>query len=109
MVKMNNALLIKQLLTHIANAQFCADAVILDMGLKGNAKDKFNRIKNYLIGAEREISLSLSIEHANAIRNEVMKNWESLSFHNINHMVMAMDDEQRRKVEEYCSQIITNV
>ena len=42
---MNEALLIKQLLTHIANAQFCADAVILDMNLKGSAKDKFNRIK----------------------------------------------------------------
>ena len=105
---MNNALLIKQLLTHIANAKFCSDAVILDMNLKGSAKDKFNRIKNYLAGAEREISLSLSVEHAASIRDEVMQNWESLSFHNINHMVMAMDDDQRRMVEEYCSQIITN-
>jgi len=105
---MNEALLIKQLLTHIANAQFCADAVILDMNLKGGAKDKFNRIKNYLLGAEREISLSLSPKHSQAIREEVMQNWESLSFHNINYMVMAMDDDQRRMVEEYCSQIITH-
>lgn len=105
---MNGALLIKQLLTHIANAKFCSDAIILDMNLKGNSKDKFNRIKNYLEGAEREISLSVNIEQANAIRNEVMQNWESLAFHNINHLVMAMDDDQRRMVEEYCSQIITN-
>lgn len=102
----SSAMYIKQILINTANSIKTSEMVIIDSKLQGNAKNKFLQIINKLRGVEKEIYLSVSPEYAKIIKDEVLENWESLSFQNITTMMAIMDDKQRSILEECAGHIL---
>lgn len=98
--------LLKSILTFSMLGQRCAEQTIIDNNLQYAAKEKMKLIAKRFEGVEKDITLSISTEFANIIRNEVTQNWETFSFMNILHMVMSMTDQERAKVEEFCGNLL---
>lgn len=104
--KNSSAMYIKQILMNTANSIKTSEMVIIDGKLQGNSKNKILHIINKLRGVEKEIYLSVSTEYAKVIKEEVLENWESLSFQNVTTMMASMDDNQRRILEECAGHIL---
>lgn len=98
--------LLKSILTFAMLGEKCAEQVIIDNGLKFNAKNKMEMIGRRFKGVINDITQSTSEEYSNIIRAEVTENWESFSFMNILHIVMMMIDEERATVEKFCAQLL---
>ena len=102
------AMYIKQILINTANSIKDAEMVIIEEKLAGNAKNKFLMIINRLRGVEKDIYLSVSSEQAKVIKEEVLNNWETLSYQNVVTMMSSMSDDQRATLEEVCGAILSN-
>lgn len=100
------ALYIKQLLMNTANSIKIAEMIIIEGKLQYSGKDRMNGIIKRLRGVEKDIYLQVDPEQAKVIKDEVLENWESLSFQNITTMMASMDDNQRRILEECAGHIL---
>ena len=97
---------IKTILTNASiSAKYC-DEIIRSEGLSMTAKKFFKDIERKLMSVERDVCSIIDPEMATIIRKEISENWETLSFHNINTFLQAMTDEQRIKVETYCTNLL---
>ena len=99
---------IKAILSHTIIASMYCDEIIRSEKLSGTQKHIFRGFESKLRSIEREICVRTSQESAQAIRDEVTQNWETLSFHNIFTMLQTMTDEQRRIIEEVCGAVLNN-
>lgn len=101
------AMYIKQILINTANSIKDAEMVIIEEKLAGNAKNKFLMIINRLRGVEKDIYLGVKPEFAKIIKEEVLNNWETLSFQNVVTMMATMSDEQRATLEQAAGFILS--
>lgn len=97
---------IKTILTNASIAAKYCDEIIRSEGLSMTAKKFFRDIERKLLSVERDVCATIAPEMATIIRKEISENWETLSFHNINTLLQAMTDEQRMKVESYCTTLL---
>jgi hypothetical protein len=97
---------IKTILTNASIAAKYCDEIIRSEGLSMTAKKFFRDIERKLMSVERDVCATIAPEMASIIRKEISENWETLSFHNINTLLQAMTDEQRIKVETYCTSLL---
>jgi hypothetical protein len=97
---------IKTILTNASIAAKYCDEIIRSEGLSMTAKKFFKDIERKLMSVERDVCSQIAPEMATIIRKEISENWETLSFHNINTLLQAMTDEQRMKVETYCTSLL---
>ena len=97
---------IKTILTNASIAAKYCDEIIRSEGLSMTAKKFFRDVERKLLSVERDVCSQIAPEMATIIRKEISENWETLSFHNINTLLQAMTDEQRMKVETYCTSLL---
>jgi hypothetical protein len=97
---------IKTILVNSANSSKYCDEIIRTMGLKNNSKKRILDIQRKLNSVESDIRLMVSPEYAEIIRKEISDNWETLSVHNIQVMMMAMNDAQRQVLESAACHIL---
>ena len=97
---------IKTILTNASIAAKYCDEIIRSEGLSMTAKKFFKDIERKLMSIERDVCSTIAPEMATIIRKEISENWETLSFHNINTLLQAMTDDQRMKVETYCTSLL---
>lgn len=97
---------IKTILTNASIAAKYCDEIIRSEGLSMTAKKFFKDIERKLLSVERDVCSQIAPEMATIIRKEISGNWETLSFHNINTLLQAMTDDQRMRVETYCTSLL---
>jgi len=97
---------IKTILTNASIAAKYCDEIIRSEGLSMTAKKFFRDVERKLLSVERDVCSQIAPEMATIIRKEISENWETLSFHNINTLLQAMTDDQRMKVETYCTSLL---
>lgn len=104
---MSNAVFnIKTILVNCANSAKYCDEIIRSENLQGASKKLFRDIERRMLSVERDLRMLTSDELAKEIKKEVSDNWETLSFHNINVALQAMNDAQRQILESVCAHII---
>lgn len=102
----NSTFSIKTILVNCANnAKYC-DEIIREEKLQGQSKKLFKDVERKMLSVERDFRMLTSDELAKEIKKEVSDNWETLSFHNINVAMHAMNDAQRQILESVCSHIL---
>ena len=97
---------IKTVLTLLANAEKYLDQFIIETQPKREVKHFLNFELNKLKSISKDIIMMAGPNHAETIRKEITDNWETLSIQNVLGMMVQLDDEERRLVEEYTEKIL---
>lgn len=105
---MNETYYFKTVLLLVANASKYMEAFIREAGLNMHAKYTTTFILNKINSIERDIRAMTSVENAAIIKKEMSDNWETLSVQNVLGMMVQMDDEKRRQVEEFTEKLLEN-
>jgi hypothetical protein len=77
-----------------------------DAGLTKNIKHNFNHQMAKLESVDKDLRLTTSPEFSDLIRKEITDNWETLAVSNVLSMMIAMDDTQRKQVEEFTEKLL---
>ncbi len=93
---------LKTALINIINASRYLDMIIVEMGLTKNGKSFISSQVRKLQSIESDVRGKVSPELAKEIRKGITDNWETLGIQNVNHMMMAMDDNEIVEVENFC-------
>lgn len=105
--KMDQATIyIKTVLTLLANAEKYLDQFIIETQPKREVKHFLNFELNKLKSISKDIIMMAGPNHAETIRKEITDNWETLSIQNVLGMMVQLDDEERRLVEEYTEKVL---
>jgi hypothetical protein len=102
----NDAYYLKTALILIANASKYFEMFGREAGLKMTEKNDFTHQLKKLNSIETWVRLKTSPELAHIIRKEISENWETLSVQNVLGMMVQMDDEKRRQVEEFTEKLL---
>lgn len=99
---------LKTALILIANASKYLEMFRRECGITKQHKHDLNFQIKKLDSIEREMRLKTSPEFADIIRKEISDNWETLAVQNVLGMMVQMDDEKRRQVEEFTEKLLTS-
>lgn len=80
---------------------------MLELKPEKNAKNFCNFQLKKMESIYKDILHKTSPEVAKIIDDELINNWETLSVQNVLGMMVQMDDEQRRQVEEFAESILS--
>ena len=97
---------LKTALINCANASKYLEMIIVEDKLIGKAKAFIGRQVRKLNSVESETRQIVGTKFADTIRKEISENWETLGIQNVNHMMMAMDNNEILEVENFCAFII---
>jgi len=97
---------LKTALINCANAAKYLEMIVVEDKLSGNAKAFIGRQVRKLNSVESETRQIVGTKFADTIRKEISENWETLGIQNVNHMMMAMDNNEILEVENFCAFII---
>ena len=98
---------LKTALILIANASKYLEMFGREANIKRDAKHGLNFQLNKLNSIEKEMRLKTSPEFSEIIRKEISDNWETLAVQNVLGMMVQMNDEKRRQVEEFTEKLLT--
>ena len=97
---------LKTALINCANASKYLEMIIVEDKLICKAKAFIGRQVRKLNSVESETRQIVGTKFADTIRKEISENWETLGIQNVNHMMMAMDNNEILEVENFCAFII---
>lgn len=100
---------LKTVMILLSNASKYLDAFRRESGIKNTEKHLVNLQINKIDSIERDMRMRTSPEYSEIIRKEISDNWEVLSVQNVLGMMVQMNDEQRRQVEEFTEKILNDV
>ena len=95
----------KKILINTANSKKYAEEIIRAEKLSGSAKNTIKHMIQKLEVIERDMYLRVPPEFTKIIKDEITDNWETLAFQNIFDMMCFMDDEQRRRIEDFTESV----
>lgn len=101
----NDAYYLKTALILLANASKYLEMFGREAGIKREAKHDLNFQIRKLNSIEAEMRLKTSPEFSEIIRKEISDNWETLAIQNVLGLMVQMDDEKRRQVEEFTEKL----
>lgn len=97
---------IKTILVNCANSAKYCDELIRSANLTHSSKHFIQGIEKKMLSVERDMCSMISPELAKEIKKEVSDNWETIAVHNIQTMLMAMNDAQKQIVESVCAHVL---
>jgi len=97
---------LKTVLLLLANASKYLRHYTLESGAEKQAKNFLSFQAKKIESVQRDMSLRVSKEMAAVMRKELTDNWETLAVQNVLGMMVQMNDEQRRKVEEFTEKLL---
>lgn len=80
--------------------------IIIEDKLVFNRKNQVLEVIKRMRGAEKELCAFTDPASMKLIRDEILENWESLSYQNIMTMAASMSNEQRALYEEVAGHIL---
>lgn len=102
------AFYLKTALVLLANASKYLEMFGRECGITKQHKHDLNFQIRKLDSIEREMRLKTSPKFSDIIRKEISDNWETLSVQNVLGMMVQMNDEKRRQVEEFTEKLLTD-
>lgn len=99
---------LKTSLILLANASKYLEMFGREANIKKTDRHDLNFQLKKLNSIERDMRLKTSPEFSTIIRKEISENWETLSVQNVLGMMVQMDDEKRRQVEEFTEKLLTS-
>ena len=78
-------------------------------GIEANVQKETKNFLNFQVNkvdsVQRDMSARISPELATIMRKELVENWETLSVQNVLGMMVMLNDEKRRQVEEFTEKL----
>jgi hypothetical protein len=97
---------VMRILSMAALMQKYADMISIEQGFKGNDKYHFNILYRKIQSIITDMERFTSPEHRVKIQQEIAKNDEITILENVQIGMMAMNDEERQKVEDFVYSIL---
>lgn len=98
---------LKTSLLLLTNASKYLKHFVIEVKAERQAKNFLNFQIKKIDSVQTDLNLIVSKEMAEVMRKELTDNWETLSVQNVLGMMVQMDDEKRRQVEEFTEKLLT--
>ena len=102
----NASFYIKTGLILLANASKYLTQLGIELKVTKSDKHILNTWIRRVDSVELDIRSTVSPQLAQVLRQEISENWETLAIQNVLGMMVQMDDEDRRKVEEFTENLL---